>query len=108
MSRAGFNSSPFPFRWIAQLADSFATSGFQVLDSLRLPTTDPFRKSITELSLMAIESARRAASQQDGEAADSYRAFQETFDQAVLETQQGVSIGLDMLIVLGRKPLRCD
>lgn len=36
----------------------------------------------------------------------SHEEFRESFKNAVLETQQGVSLGSDMIVAVGRKPTK--
>lgn len=53
---------------------------------------------------MALEEIGAIAASKSTELLGSHEEFRELFRNAVLETQQGVSIGMDMVVVVGRKP----
>ena len=54
--------------------------------------------------MVAFEEIGAIAASKSTELLGSHEEFRELFRKAVLETQQGVSLGLDMVEVVGRKP----
>ncbi|CAF9937756.1 hypothetical protein IMSHALPRED_000534 [Imshaugia aleurites] len=92
------------FRWVSELSSSFNTSNLQVVDSLRLPPIDDLRKATTDNFMVGFEEIGGIAAGKSSELLGSHEEFRELFRKAIEETQQGVSLGLDMVEVVGRKP----
>ena len=82
-----------------------SSSGFQLIDSLRLLPSGSFRKYKTDCSLMVMKSVFESVAVGRPQDTEWYNNFEDTFHRALQETQKGVSIGEEMIIVVGRKAL---
>ncbi|MCJ1313574.1 hypothetical protein MMC25_007253 [Agyrium rufum] len=91
--------------WLHILAESFPRFSLTLLDYVRLEPTDFLRKAATDNWMMALEEVGFIIVARGGEAGAQISSADYTLllDQAMYETQRGVSIWIDMQVVLGRK-----
>ena len=88
-------------RWISDLLSAFQSSNLDILASSHLRPIDDLRKPFTDAFLMVFdEIGANAPPAWLGLRED----LQELFENAVRETERGVSFGVDMVVVVGRKP----
>lgn len=74
-----------------------------MIDSFRLPISNELRKASTDNFIVALEAIGAIAAQKDSTLLGSHDDFRALFRKAVLETQQGVTISMDMIVAVGRK-----
>lgn len=91
-------------RYISSLADVFVSNQLEVIDSFRLPITDHLRRASTDNFIMALEEIGSIASAKNVDLLGTPENFRELWKRAVMETERGVSIGMDMVVIVGRKP----
>ncbi|OCK76708.1 hypothetical protein K432DRAFT_335180 [Lepidopterella palustris CBS 459.81] len=101
--QAGCKGVGLQFGWVSQLAEHFQKNGFAVRDSIRLPISDELRKASTDNFLMGLEDMGKVLTERDERILESKRQFNENFMQALQETGKGVSLHMEMVIVVGRK-----
>ncbi|TEY77513.1 hypothetical protein BOTCAL_0054g00290 [Botryotinia calthae] len=89
--------SDLTFGWISNLAEICDQQGLKVVDSIRLPCNDIMRKMTTDNCLMALEDLGYIVSER---ALGKRTAYRQAFNKAVLETRKGVSIAMDMVVVV--------
>ena len=75
----------------------------EVIDSIRLPLIDDLCKASTDNFIVALEEIGTLATNESRELMGTHEHFRSLFKKAVLEAQQGVSLGMDMVLVIGRK-----
>ena len=94
-------------RWISELDKLFTKHGLQVLSYRRLPISSDIAKPWTDMQLMAtediLEQAIIPSCSRDGSASPSPDEWREMFQNVVGESKQGMSITMDMVVVVGRK-----
>ncbi|KAL9117422.1 MAG: hypothetical protein Q9187_006041 [Circinaria calcarea] len=97
--------SGLKFDWISELASIFTAHGLALLDSSRLPISNDLRKASTDDWLSGLEDIGYVVTSRGGIAnpLGTLKEFRELFNKMVKETQQGVSISMDMIVVVGRK-----
>lgn len=93
-------------RWVSELPANFKSSNLEIVDSLRHPLIDELRKASTDQIMMALEEIGAIAAGKSAPLLGSHEKFRELFKNAVVETQQGVSVGMDMVVAVGRKPIK--
>ena len=76
------------------------------MDCFRRPPIDDLRKATTDNFLMGLEEIGAIATSKSIALLGSHEEYKELFKNAVLETQQGVSLGLDAIVAVGRKPTK--
>ena len=87
------------------LDNNLTQYGLRVLDQARFGPTDLLRKPVTDNWMMALEEVGFIIIGRGGEAGSdiSQKEYAELLDQVVSETQNGVSIWIDMQVVVGKK-----
>ena len=93
-------------RWVSELPANFKSSNLEIVDSFRHPLIDELRKASTDQLMMALEEIGAIAAGKSAPLLGSHEEFRELFKNAVVETQQGVSVGMDMVVAVGRKPIK--
>lgn len=91
--------------WLSHLYAIFEKNGLEVIDSFRLPISDELRKASTDNFVVALEGIGAIAAGKDSTLLGSHEDFRTLFKKAVLETQDGVTISMDMIVAVGRKPI---
>ncbi|KAF5877869.1 putative umta methyltransferase family protein [Botrytis fragariae] len=89
--------SGLDFGWISNLAKICNQQGLKVVDNFRLPCNDVLRQMTTDNYLMGLEDLGYVVSER---ALGERTAYRQAFNKAVLETRKGVSISMDMIIVV--------
>ena len=90
--------------WLSNLYAIFEKNGLEVVDSFRLPISDELRKASTDNFVVALEGIGAIAAGKDSTLLGSHEDFRVLFRKAVLETQAGVTISMDMIVAVGKKP----
>jgi len=90
--------------YISSLADIFVSNHLEVIDSFRLPITDNLRRASTDNFIMALEEIGAIASAKNVDLLGTSEDFKALWQRAVTETEKGVSVGMDMVVIVGRKP----
>ncbi|TGO25835.1 hypothetical protein BPAE_0071g00060 [Botrytis paeoniae] len=85
------------FEWISDLAEICNQQGLKVVDSFRLPCNDILRQMTTDNYLMGLEDLGYVVSER---ALGERTAYRQAFNKAVLEMRKGVSISMDMIVVV--------
>ena len=67
---------------------------------------DYIRKASTDNFAVALEGFGALAAGKDGALLGTHEEFRMLFGKAVRETQDGVTISMDMVVAVGRKPVR--
>lgn len=75
-----------------------------MVDSSRLPIGDELRKASTDNFVVALEGIGAIVAGKDSALLVSYEESKTLFKKAVLETQDGVTISMDMIMAGGTKP----
>lgn len=75
-----------------------------MVDSSRLPISDELRKASTDNFVVALEGIVAIVTGNDSALLVSYEESKMLFKKAVLETQDGVAISMDMIMAEGTKP----
>lgn len=88
------------FDWISNLPDIFSQKGLDVVESFRLPINNALWHMSTDNFMMGLEDLGFVVSEDVLGPREQYR---EAFNKAVVETRKGVSISMDMAVVVGRK-----
>lgn len=91
-------------RWISDLPSSFESSNLELVDSFRLPPIDDLRKASTDNYMVGLEEIGAIATDKSTALLGSHKEFRVLLANAVQEAQQGVSLGIDMVVAVGRKP----
>ena len=91
-------------RWVFGLPSNFKSSNLELVDSFRLPPIDDLRKAYTDNYMVGMEELGAIATDKSAALLGSHEEFQELPKKAVQETQQGVSLEIDMVVAVGRKP----
>lgn len=91
-------------RWIPELALSFNSTNLKLVDTFRLRPVDALRKISTDNYMLGLEEIDVLAARKSSELPGSQAQVRELFKNAIQETQQGVSLGADMIVAVGRKP----
>jgi len=89
--------------YISSLADIFASNRLEVIESFRLPLSDNLRRASTDNFIMALEEIGAIASAKDVELLGTWDDYRALWKRALMETERGVSIGMDMVVIVGRK-----
>lgn len=97
--------SSHPRSWLSNLDDIFGKNGLDVVDAFRLPISDELRKASTDNFVVALEGIGAVAAGKDGALLGTHEAFRTLFGKAVRETQDWVTISMDMVVAVGRKPV---
>lgn len=74
-----------------------------MVDSSRLPISDELRKASTDNFVVALEGIGAIVAGKDSALLVSYEESKTLFNKAVLETQDGVTISMDMVMAGGTK-----
>lgn len=74
-----------------------------MVDSSRLPIGDELRKASTDNFVVALEGIGAIVAGKDSALLVSYEESKTLFKKAVLETQDGVTISMDMIMAGGTK-----
>lgn len=91
--------------WLSGLDAIFEKNGLELVDSLRLPISNELRKASTDNIMMAVEGIGAIAAERDNALLGSHEVFRNLFGKAVLETQDGVTLSMDMIVAVGRQPI---
>lgn len=75
-----------------------------MVDSSRLPISDELRKASTDNFVVALEGIGAIVAGKDSALLVSYEESKTLFKKAVLETHDGVTISMDMVMAGGTKP----
>ena len=75
-----------------------------MVDSSRLPISDELRKASTDNLVVALEGIGAIVAGKDSALLVSYEESKTLFKKAVLETQDGVTISMDMIMAGCTKP----
>ncbi len=91
--------------WIPALGESFSEHRIQVLDDKRFGPTLLACKPATENWLMALEEAGSVIIKRGGEAGSqiSLNDYLALLGEAEVETRGGVSLWIDIVVVVGRR-----
>ncbi|PSN62730.1 UMTA methyltransferase family protein-like protein [Corynespora cassiicola Philippines] len=92
------------YSWIGNLGKNFQEHGLEVIEDKRMDVKKELRKVMTDSLLMALHHISRIAVR-NGCLVGTDKNFQELWAKAGEEINQGVSFTMDMLVVVGRKPL---
>ena len=76
-----------------------------MVDSFRLPFSDGQRKGSTDNYLTALGGVGALAAGKDTALLGSDEEFRTLSGKVLQETQSGVSISIEMVVAVGRKPL---
>ena len=76
-----------------------------MVDSFRLPFSDGQRKASTDNYLTALERVGALAAGKDIKLLGLDEEFRTLFVKVLQKTQSGVSISIEMVVAVGRKPL---
>ncbi|KAF7856040.1 hypothetical protein EAF04_009996 [Stromatinia cepivora] len=79
------------------LAEIYTQQGLKVVDSFRLPRSDELRHISTDNFLMGLEDLGYVVSEK---ALGNRKEYRQALNKAVLETRKGVSISMDMVVVV--------
>ena len=92
-------------RWQPVLPDSFPPHGLKLTHFSRLGPLDTLRKPSTDNWMMALEETGTVIIRQGGKAGAqiSLGEFSSLLEKVVGETQNGVNLWIDMMVVVGRK-----
>ena len=91
-------------RWVAELPTTFLSNNIELIGFTRFPPVNDLRKATTDNYLMGMEDIGVMAASKPSALLGSHEEFRDLFTKAVQETEQGVSLELDMIVVVGRKP----
>jgi hypothetical protein len=86
-------------RWISTLSDIFTEQNLTVVETFRLPINDPLRHISTDNFLMGLDDLGHVIPEEILGPREEYR---EAFNKAVGEARRGVSISMDMVVVVGK------
>ena len=92
------------YSWIPKLGETFLEHRFEVLDEQRFGPTLLACKPATENWLMALEEAGSVIIKRGGEAGSqmSFSDYMALLSKAEVETREGVSLWIDIVVVVGR------
>ncbi|CAD6582664.1 MAG: hypothetical protein ASARMPREDX12_000999 [Alectoria sarmentosa] len=106
-STAFFDARNLTYRWVSELDKFFKQQGLDVLSYTRLPIHDDLAKPWTEMQLMATwdvnEKVLVPAALKDPSASPSAKEWRQMYGKVVEEVNQGMSIRMDMIVVVGKK-----
>lgn len=89
---------------ISNLSSSFKSSDLELVNSIRLPPPiNDICKASTDNYISDIEEIGAIAAGKSSASVGSHEEFRELLKNAVQENQQGVSLEIDMVVVVGRK-----
>ena len=92
---------------MSELDKFFKQQGLDVLSYTRLPIHDDLAKPWTEMQLMATwdvnEKVLVPAALKDPSASPSAKEWRQMYGKVVEEVNQGMSIRMDMIVVVGKK-----
>jgi hypothetical protein len=91
------------FAWLEQLGQLFKENGLEVIDDQKLTVKKELRSVMTASFLMIHAHIARVAVR-DGCMVGTDRNWDEVWTKAGEEIAQGVSLTMDMIVVVGRKP----
>ena len=91
-------------RWVTKLPSSFQLSNLELVDTVRPPPVDALRKASTDNYMLGLEEIGAIAADRSTELLGSHEEFRDLMKNAVQETQQGVSLEINMVVLVGRKP----
>ena len=94
-----------PRSWLSNLDAIFGKNGLDVVDPFRLPISDELRKASTDNFVMALEGIGALTAGKNSALLGTHEEFRMLFGKAVRETQDGVTISMDMVVAVGRKPV---
>ncbi|KAF2787074.1 UMTA methyltransferase family protein-like protein [Melanomma pulvis-pyrius CBS 109.77] len=92
------------YSWVGMLGSLFEQCGLDVIEEKRMDVKNELRKAMTDSLLMMLSHVARIAVR-DGNMIGTDKNWNELWTKAGDEIGQGVSITMDMLVVVGRKPL---
>lgn len=93
------------YSWIEDLGKIFQEHGLEVLEHKRMDVKKELRKTMTDSLLMTLNHVARIAIR-DGCLIGTDKNWEQLWTKAGEEIEQGVSLTMDMLITVGRKPLQ--
>jgi hypothetical protein len=92
------------YSWVGVLGSLFQQHGLEVIEDKRMNVKKELRKAMTDSLLMMLNHVSRIAVR-DGKMVGTDKNWQELWTKAGDEIGQGVSITMDMLIIVGRKAM---
>jgi hypothetical protein len=92
------------YSWIEDLGKIFQEHGFDLLEHKRMDVKKELRKTMTDSLLMTLHHVSRIAVR-NGCLVGTDKNWEQLWTNAGEEVEQGVSLTMDMLITVGRKPL---
>lgn len=87
----------------SNLSSSFKSSDLELVNSIRLPPIDDICKASTDNYILDVEHIGAIAAGKSSASVGSHEEFRELLKNAVQENQQGVSLEIDLVVVVGRK-----
>jgi len=91
------------YSWVGTLGSLFQRHRLEVIEDKRMRAKDELRKEMTDSLLMALSHVAQIAVR-DGSMIGTDKNWEELWTKAADEIGQGVSITMDMLVIVGRKP----
>jgi hypothetical protein len=101
---SGHKAMNLEYAWIGNLGTIFQEHGLEVLEHKRTDVKKELRKTMTDTFLMTLQHVARIAVR-DGCLVGTNKNWEKLWRNAGDEIEQGVSITMDMLVTIGRKPL---
>jgi SAM-dependent methyltransferase len=97
------NAMSFQYIWCSNLGSIFAQHGLEVLEDKRMDVKKELRKPMTDSLLMVFEHIAKLAVR-NGSMVGTDKNWTDLWNETAVEVHNGVSITMDMLVCLGRKP----
>lgn len=101
---SGRKAMKLEYYWIENLGKIFQEHGLELLEHKRMDVKMELRKTMTDSLLMTLHHVARIAVR-DGCMVGTDKNWEQLWIKAGEEIEQGVSLTMDMLITVGRKPL---
>lgn len=101
---SGRKAMKLEYYWIENLGKIFQEHGLELLEHKRMDVKKELRKTMTDSLLMTLHHVARIAVR-DGCMVGTDKNWEQLWIKAGEEIEQGVSLTMDMLITVGRKPL---
>jgi hypothetical protein len=92
------------YSWICDLGKIFKNHGLELLADTRMDVKKEVRKPMTDSLLMMYDNVSRVAVR-DGCMPGTDKEWAKLWNAAGREIEEGVSIVMDMIVCVGRKPL---
>lgn len=98
--KVGFN---LKYDWLQQLGKLFEQHGFELIDEKRMSVKKELR-SVMTTSLLMIQAHVARIAVRDGCMIGTNKSWEEVWTKAGEELKEGVSLTMDMIVAVGRKP----